>query len=222
MAISRQISIVPAAAANNNIALSQSPGAGAITLNGSLVSGGVATLDIARRVGLGSGGVDTGITFTVIGTNRFGGALSETVTGAGAGGTAITTQDFKTVTSVTHTGSVAGTLVIGTLAATSSASSEWVVLDTASDPMNMGIAVVVSGTINYTVEYTYDDPSNPFTATFPTVFNITSGSLTAKAATGDSQANKFDWPIFAVRLTVNSYTTGGSAKMIVIQAGIGQ
>src|SRR5262245_4743099 len=188
MALNRQVSIAFAAASANNIAQSQSPGAGAITLNGSTVSGGVATLDAARRVLITPGGADSGITFTVIGTGRGGQALTETVQGVNNPSTASTTQDFKTVTSVTHTGTVASTITIGTSAI---GSSEWVVLSTARNPMNVGIAVVISGTINYTVEYTYDDVTAPFTSTFPTVFNITSGSLTSKAANGDSQANPF-------------------------------
>lgn len=222
MAISRQISLAPAAQSANNIALSQSPGAGAITLNGSAVSGGVATLDIARRILITPGGADSGITYTVTGTSRTGAALTETMQGVNNPSTIITTQDFKTVTAVTHSGSVAGTVTVGTSNATTSMSSEWMVLDTACNPMQEGIAVFVTGTANYTVEYTYDDPNNPYSGTFPTAFNITSGSLTSKTGNADSQGNKFDWPIFAVRLTINSYTAGATIKMIVIQAGIGQ
>jgi len=214
--------MTPTAAAANNICASQSPGAGAILINGTLASGGVATLDMARRVLISPGGADSGITFTVIGTNRTGSVISETVQGVNNPSTVTTTQDFKTVTSITHTGTVASTLTVGTVSATTAASSEWVVLDTASDPMNTGIAVYVTGTANYTVEYTYDDINNPYSATFPTVFNIGSGSLTSKTATADSQANPFNFPIFAVRLTLNSYTAGATVKMSVIQAGIGQ
>lgn len=105
----------PTAAAANNISLSQSPGAGAITLNGSLVTSGVATLDVPRCVAITSGSDDSGITFNVIGTDGYGNTQVETITGAsGAPGTTNGVKAFKTVTSVTHTGSVAGTLTIGT------------------------------------------------------------------------------------------------------------
>lgn len=214
MGIARQVSLAYTAAAANNIAQSQSPGAGVITLNGSLVTAGVATLDAARRVILTSGGNDTGITFTVVGTNRFGSALTETVTGA-SGAAASTTQDFKTVTSVTHTGSVAGTLTIGT---SGIGSSEWVMIAPSANPVNLGIGVVVSGTINYTVEYTYDDPNAVFTGTFPTAFNISGGSLTAKAANGDA-GSTFNFPVVAVRVTQNSFTNPGNLKMVVLQSG---
>src|SRR5215831_12876153 len=216
MGIPRTISLAPAAASANNIAQSQSPGAGVITLNGSTVSGGVATLDIARRVLITPGGADSGITYTVTGTDRYGVALTETVQGVNNPSTVTTTQDFKTVTAVTHSGSVASTVTVGTVSASTAASSEWVAITPTANPVNIGIYVLVSGTVSYTVEYTYDDLSAPL-GTFPTVFNISGGSLTSKAATADSQANPFNFPISAVRITLNSYTAPGNVKMKVIQ-----
>ena len=101
----------PTAAAANNISLSQSPGAGAILLNGSLVTSSVATLDVPRCVAITSGSDDSGITFNVTGTDGYGNTQVETITGAsGAPGTTNGVKAFKTVTSVTHTGSVAGVL----------------------------------------------------------------------------------------------------------------
>ena len=204
-----QAKLALAAAADNNIAASQSPGAGAILLNGSI---GTGNLDAARRILFTSGADDSGITFTVTGKNRNGATLKETITGGNL--TASTTQDFLSVSSVTHTGSVAGTLKIGTSGV---ASTQWFNLNTAGNPpMNLGIAIVVSGTINYTFEYTYDDPNAPFTGTFPTVFNVS--ALAAKATTLDSSLVT---PAFAVRLTQNSFTNPGTAAIIVIQSGIG-
>lgn len=209
-----QVELAYAAASATNIAQSQSPGAGAITLNGSTVSGGIATLDAARRVLITSGSDDSGITFTVNGTNRDKHTLAETVTGS-SGSSVGTTQDFLTVTSVTHTGSVAGTVEVGT---NGLGSSQWYMVNQHTTPINLGVAVVVSGTINFTVEYTYDDPNNPFTGTFPTVFSQT--AMASKTANTDAAAT-FDFPIFAIRLTQNSFTNPATASMIVIQAGLG-
>jgi hypothetical protein len=212
MALSFQTTLAYTAAAANNISASQSPGAGAILINGSLATAGVATLDAARRVLITSGGNDSGITFTVTGTNFSGAPLTETVTGSNAT-TVGTTQDFKTVSGVTHTGSVASTITIGT---SGIGSSPWYMPDRHLTPMNLGIGVVVSGTINFTVEYTYDDPNAPYTGTFPTVFSIS--ALASKTANTDSSMTT---PIFAIRLTQNSFTNPGTAKMIVIQSGLG-
>jgi hypothetical protein len=196
-----------AAAAAANIAASQSPGAGAITLTASPV-----VLDAPRRVIVTSGGTDTGIAFTITGTNRYGATLSETMAGAAAGA-ASTTQDFKTVTSVTHTGSVATTVTVGT---SSTASTEWVGLNTNAVVMTpIGVAVAISGTINYTVEYTYD--INPPTG-YPVPYSISAGPLTAKTANGEA-GNTFNFPIAALRLTQNSGTAPCSARMTIIQQG---
>lgn len=207
-----QVGLALAAADDDGISASQSPGAGAITIDGALASGGVATLDAARRVILTSGGNDTGITFTVIGTNANGKALTEAVTGA-SGAAASTTQDFKTVTSITHTGTVAGTLKVGTSGV---GSTPWQMLNFFDQYFTIGVGVVVSGTINFTVEYTYDNPNSPYTGTFPTAFSIS--DLATKIA---NTSAAFGTPVYAVRLTQNSFTYPGTAKMIVIQSGDG-
>lgn len=208
MASAIQTTLAYAAASATNIAASQSPGAGVITINGTAATGGVATLDAARRVIVTSGGNDTGITFTIVGKNFNNAPLTETVTGANAAA-ASSTQDFKTVSSVTHTGSVAGTVTVGTSGV---GSSPWFIVDRDQDVINIGIGVTVSGTINYTVEYTYDDPNAPYSGTFPTAWPVT--ALTAKTANTDGSILV---PIFALRLTQNSFTNPGTAKMIALQ-----
>src|SRR5581483_6712603 len=83
-----------AAGVANGIAQSQAGTAGtALTLNGSLVTSGIAYLDAsnktptvatpnaARRVIVTSAGNDSGITFAIVGTDRYGNALSETLAG---------------------------------------------------------------------------------------------------------------------------------------------
>jgi hypothetical protein len=115
--------LAPATAAANNIAASQSPAAGAISLvaaSGAGVTvmtgpGGVTVrrLDTPRALRIVSGGNDSGITFTVRGFDEYGVPLTETVTGANAG-TATLKKAFLDVVSVSHTGSVAGTVTVGT------------------------------------------------------------------------------------------------------------
>lgn len=209
MASTIQTTLAYAAASATNIAASQSPGAGAILINGSAATAGLATLDAARRVLITSGGNDSGITFTVTGKNFAGNPLTETITGGNIAAVA-TTQDFKTVSSVTHTGSVAGTVTIGTNGV---GSSPWFMIDRDQGIVNIGIAVIVSGTMNYTVEYTYDDPNAPYTGTFPTAFPLT--ALASKTASTDSLIT---FPVFAIRLTQNSFTNPGTAKMIALQS----
>lgn len=102
----------PIATVANNVCLSQSPGAGAILLNGAAASGGVATLDRPRNLIYTSGGNDSGITFTAAGKDEFGVAMTETVTGANAT-VANGKKAFKTVSSIVASGAVATTLTVG-------------------------------------------------------------------------------------------------------------
>ena len=94
-----------AAAVGNNAAL---------TLGGALTSGGAYTADTgtARQITLLSAGDDSGKTFTVVGTDINGDALSETVTGANAG-TATSTGYFATISSITAVGNPAGNMSAG-------------------------------------------------------------------------------------------------------------
>lgn len=199
-----------AAASATNIAASQSPGAGAITLNGSAATGGVATLDTQRRVIVTSGGNDTGITFTVSGTNQSGAPISETI--AGASGVAQTNLDFKTVTSVTHTGSVASTVTVGTNGV---GSSPWQIVNWNTDPNNIGFQVELrSGAANFSVQYTLDDPNNLLTGLgYPLPINHP--TVASQTATIDAT---FSTPIIAMRLLTNSGT--GTLWCRLLQAGI--
>lgn len=208
MATTIQTKLAYAAASANNISTVASPGAGAILINGSAVTAGVAILDAARRILFTSGTSDTGITFTVTGTNGAGNVITETITGGAT--TASTTQDFKTVTKITHTGSVAGTLTVGTSGV---GSSSWFYVDRDVNPVNLEIAVTVTGTINYTVEYATEDPNAPFSGTFATAWALS--ALTSKAANTDAQIT---FPIFAIRITQNSFTNPGTASMMVLQS----
>ena len=205
------------AASANNIAVSQSPGAGAITLNGSTVTGGVATLDTQRRILITSGSSDAGITFTVNGTNGAGFPISDTF--AGGATTAQSNLDFKTVTSVTHTGSVASTITIGTNGV---GSSLWQIVNWNAYPPNIAVAVqLVSGAANFTVEHTYDDPNilpgtgglNAAGFTYPVPWP--DATLNSASASGETQINT---PVTAWRLTTNSGT--GTLVVRGLQDGI--
>jgi hypothetical protein len=113
--------IVPLTLQANNVAASQSPGTGAITLTAGTgttsvtASNGLAAvqLDVPRILRYTSGGTDTGITFTASGFDVYGQAMTETVTGAAAT-VASGKKAFYQITGITHTGSVFSTLTVGT------------------------------------------------------------------------------------------------------------
>lgn len=197
------------------IASSQSPAAGAITL---LNTAGVA-LDVARRVIVTSGGTDSGISFTVNGTNRDGNPVSETVLGVNTAAVA-TTQDFKRVNSVTHTGTVAGTVTVGT---NTTASGPWYMTNWHTSPLYVKGSATLSGALSYIVESTPDDINNPpgvdLTVQNPlnpqTVFAGTFTELVAQTAATAVQMQD----VAAVRLTIASGS--GFAYFRAMQGGLG-
>lgn len=103
----------PEAADADGVCASQSAaGAGDLLINGALASDGVATFDVPRNVVITSGGDDSGITFTVYGTDLYGAPMAETLTGGNAGAAA-GAKAFKTVSRVAASGASASTVTVG-------------------------------------------------------------------------------------------------------------
>ena len=105
--------VVSAAADPNGISESAQVANNAnLVIGGALASGGAVTFDNPRNVTITSGGNDSGITFTVTGTDASGAALVETITGANAD-IATGTSIFATVTQIAAVGNPAGNVEAG-------------------------------------------------------------------------------------------------------------
>ena len=83
-----------------------------LVIGGALASGGAVTFDSPRNVTITSGGNDSGITFTVTGTDASGAAQTESITGGNAG-IATGSKIFATVTQIAAVGDPAGTVIAG-------------------------------------------------------------------------------------------------------------
>lgn len=70
------------------------------------------TLDVPRNIIITNAGDDTGDTYTVTGTDEYGAAVIETITGANAG-VAAGKKAFKTVSGIVASGASAGNVSIG-------------------------------------------------------------------------------------------------------------
>lgn len=207
------LTISLATAVANGVALSQTPvGAIAITLNGSLVSGGVATFDVPRRVAITSASNASNSTYTITGTDRYGNTQVATLVGPNAT-TVFTSQDFATVTNITQTATPGGAITIGTNGV---ASTPWYVGDWRHCAY-IGIKVELSpgAVLTYTVESTGTDLSGSLL--YPNVaavitnaqnpFVFPSSDATVVAA-NTSQITNFISAEPGMRLTLNSYTSG--------------
>lgn len=202
-----------ATAAANNICLSQTPAAaGALTLNGALVVGGVAILDTPRRILLTTNANETAKTFTVVGTIDGFTSQTEVITGV-TSSTATSVLDYKTVTSITVSAATAGAVTFGT---TTIAASTWARMDewTAGD---IAIQCNASGTVNYTVQQTLADPNSPTNPVAVSAVNwVNSSDTSAVGATGTIQSNYLFCPSY-VRILLNSGT--GSVTATLLQSG---
>lgn len=85
--------------------------------------------------------------------------------------------------------------------------------DNYATPFNVALSVVVTGTVSYTVQYTFDD-------VFANSYDPTSGnwtnhpSLSAKTTTSDSN---IAYPVTGIRIMLASGS--GSIRFTAIQAG---
>ena len=98
---------------------------------------------------------------------------------------------------------------VQTVAKTGTGSSSALVMNTNISPFNVGFGVVVTGTVNYTIQHTFDDPAVGFTTWFS---HPTSASLAANAD------GNYAFPVTGIKVLVNS--GGGTATLSLVQAGI--
>ncbi len=203
------VSVGPLAAASaNNICLSQGPSSGAATINGSTASGGVSTLDKARFIIITSAGDDSLLTWTVTGTDGAGNLISDQF--AGKNGAAQSNMNFLTVTGVSSSVSTASTFTVGTngLAASSPVRFD----DYAFGPTFA--QVNVSGTVNWTLQGTNDDPNdiaNPVSRYLMVWSSTAPTMLIAQTTTAQVQ---MDCPPKFVRLLLNSGSGSATATFV--------
>lgn len=98
---------------------------------------------------------------------------------------------------------------VQTVSKTGVGASSALVMNTNITPFNVGFGVTVTGTVTYTVQHTFDDPSVGFATWFdhPTI-----------ADKSDNQDGNYAFPVSGIRVNVSS--GGGTASINVIQAGI--
>ena len=87
-------------------------------------------------------------------------------------------------------------------------STAWIPLDYKQNPFNIGLGIVVNGTITYDIEHTFDDV---FDATItPVAFKHS--SLTAQTTNKDGN---YAFPVRAIR--VNNTAGTGSTTLTILQ-----
>lgn len=195
----------PAADADSVAAAQLLNASGAITLNGSLVTGGVASLTLPAYVTVFNEKSAT-VNFVVTGTRPGGGAQVETLSIASSG-TVTSSLSFATVTSVSASAATSATITVGNALG---GYTDWIPMDIYTPNQVSAISAKVSGTVNYLLEYTNEDPFDRSITQMaePHPASIYGGS------SGD-QTYFTNQLMRAVRLKINSGS--GSVRLTIVQ-----
>jgi hypothetical protein len=194
----------PAADADS-VAAAQLNNSAVVAINGALAVGGVATLTVPAYLTVFSEKSAT-VNFIVTGTAPSGAQQIETLA-VSASGTVTGALSFATVTRVLSDAPTSATITIGNAIP---GYTGWIPMDIYTPNQVTTISAKTSGTVNYSVEYTNEDPFD--TSIVQMAVPHPNASLTA--ATGDE--TQFTTTLMrAVRLKINSGS--GSVRFTVVQ-----
>ncbi len=208
----KTLSISMASPSANAIALSQTAiGPGVLILNGALVSGGVAILDVPRCIAIASSGNLSTVNFTVTGTDRYGNSQSEVIVGPNNNSVS-SVNNYATIRSIAISATVGVAVTVGT---NQQASTAWWPADYRGGKI-LRIATFLStgAVLTYTVEIT---PTNLNDMTLATpqqrilqaqnaVIFPWSDTVMVNAATNQQSFMLSAMP--GCRLTLNAYASG--------------
>lgn len=194
---------------------------GSLTLDGALIAdseyhtekrGDGKTTVGGRRIVIVSGGNDSSATFTLTGLDPDGFTLTEDVTGAMTG-TATSTEYFEELTDVSSDTTAASTVTVGTADEVTSPTMplNWRSSNAAT------ITVNVTGTINFTVQQTFEDVLRSGKTLESSYANAVWSDISALADKTADTTSTASVGATAIRLQINSYSSGAEIQMTVTQ-----
>lgn len=186
--------------------------AGNLTLDGTLVSGGVADLGTQRRVAFISAGDDSKATATLYGTREGGAVINEALPLTNKG-TATTVLDFLNVATIAVDSKIASTVTVGT---SGTGSTPWIMPNFHLTPFDLTLNTELTGSVTYNLETTQDDYWTPPRSNYdvtpqPNVYEVVQGATAAAV-------NVLNTAVTGYRLTITSGT--GTLAAQGTQAGI--
>lgn len=190
----------------------QRVGAGALLINGANATGGVATFATQQFPTLTSTGNLSGVNVTLTGTDQNGRAITAVRAGPNNNTVAYTTS-FFTVTGASVSGTIATDMSIGV---NGFGNGKAIPLDYLVAPSNASLSVVVTGTVTYTVQHTFDDVyASNFVEATATWFDNDASALVGASS---NQDGNYAFPVAATRIQITAGT--GSVVYTIIEAGI--
>lgn len=184
--------------------MSQSKGApGNLLINGSTAG----VLSYATQVKLVFAGDETGHNFTITGTSADGQVISEVIAGT-TPSTVTSVKNYLTITQISVDSATTGALTVGTNAV---GNSQTYIVDKFINPAIISLDIVVTGTINYSIQVSGKDLAPAWDIAGGSVTWQSPGSgLTSQSA---SLFSSIQGPITMMRVLQNSGT--GSVVVIV-------
>lgn len=187
---------------------------GAVALDGALVADGVATFDVPRHFLITGASSVVSVTFTVVGTDRYGNVITEDIAGPTGATTAQGVKNFKTITSVTTSASTVAAVQTGT---GDEADGPWIPLDHYMTPFEVSVYGDVSAgaSLTFGLDMTLNAVmAEGFLEDDATV--IAHGTITGKTAAFNGTIVQ---PVNAVRLRVTGFSSGTVTAQIA-QSGM--
>jgi hypothetical protein len=198
--------------ADDNIVESVALSAGGVqsfVLDGALVVAGVVpALALGYIIAITSAGDDSGVTFTITGTDPDGRAVTDSFVGA-AVGVAVGSVFFRSISGITTDKDTVSTVEIGTVATTLVAQTPTYCLDIYQP--HTSVAVNISGTISYTVLKTFQRPTQGDTP------NFQAGGLSTQTVDANVA---YSSPTGGVRTNIISYSAGATISVTYAQSRI--
>lgn len=151
---------------------------------------------------------ETGVNFTIEGTSPAGNPQSVTIAG-GNNTTVTTTAAFASVNSVITDAGTTDDVEVGLA---QGGYSPWYPLDIYTPNQVTTISATVSGTVNYSIEYTNEDPFDPSITQTPVVHPAAGGAFTSAST---NQTHFTTTLMRAVRYKINS--GGGTLRLTITQ-----
>jgi hypothetical protein len=217
----------PAASTTAVCSAQTTAGAGALTIDGSLIdtaslSQGVrrawlspTNYSFQRTVSLTSAGNASGVTFTIVGQDCYGRAVSESIAGPNIT-TVYTTNLFALVTSVTVGGALAAATSIGTGTTGSSLPFR---TNYFNAPANFALYGELTATLNWTVQDTPDDVETLMSNTANAQSVLTWFNHTTLVNQTASASSNYAFPARWIRVLINSSSAGGALVFTIVPAG---
>lgn len=206
-----EFTVTPSVDADGLAASQSVSAAGFLTLNGTLIADGKwSTTGQGFQVAITSAGVDTGVTFTVYGKDVDGKTVTDSVVGASASAATVSTY-FREVTAIEASTASAGSVTAGFLGG---ASTPTYVVNYKSRAFQASLAVDVTGTLNGTVQHTFDNVfETGWTANDGVWRNHDDTDMVGFTA---NQNSNYAFPPVACRTIVNSASSASAVTFTVI------